>query len=727
MTNQTRLRAAVRTLLFPLMLLPALALATPAAPAAPDPNPTVNKVAKSYGTDPVGTVAALELIYANPTHPERAAAGRALLNTLLIKKQAAEAKALAADLLAAPPTDALGEAKLLQLDLERRYAAGDWEGLEAIEPRATAASQDTTVPVEARADLLHHLMTVYSRVPRLEDASRTLETIITLLGDTPSQRLLTALRAKGAIHAMQSQFPPAIEALLAALRVGEALGEPVDTGVLRNLTGIFIYLGEHARAIEYAERAEKEQRGQSPTPEERMGVLSVLATAYIGAGNVEQGRRWSQEALAFGRANQLPTGGALNNYGHLLRDEGQFAEALEVFQELARQVDPRDPPEVRAVVEKNLGETLAQLARHAEAAPHLQRARELYETADVRPKRLELYPVLIDNLEALGRYAEALVAMREFKALSDEVTSTESQTRIGELENTLDLERKNQALAVAETANEIQRAENTALQAQRARADAINLALVASLVAATAVLVLLWRTHRLRTRSHHELAARSAEIERQRNDLAELNTTISQQSREDELTGLGNRRCLIEAIATPGHFDGQHLLVMLDLDHFKTINDNHGHDAGDRALQQFADTLRAVARQGDLMVRWGGEEFVWVCRGASADQGPALCERLLRQLREQPFVEGTSRRITASLGYVPLPTWDDAAPDWDTALRIADYAVYCTKASGRDGWTGLVGEGSTPDLAGTSPAELEERGVLRRLASGRVMDAPGSG
>jgi diguanylate cyclase (GGDEF)-like protein len=237
------------------------------------------------------------------------------------------------------------------------------------------------------------------------------------------------------------------------------------------------------------------------------------------------------------------------------------------------------------------------------------------------------------------------------------------------------------------------------------------------------VVLLLWRTHRLRSRSHQALATRSVEIERQRNALAELNTTISQQSREDELTGLGNRRHLQEAIATPGHLDGPHLLVMLDLDHFKDINDSHGHDAGDRALQQFADTLRAVARQGDLLVRWGGEEFVWVCRGAAPDQGPALCERLLGQMRQQPFVEGTHRRITASLGYVPLPTWENAAPDWEGALRIADYAVYCTKANGRDGWTGFVGEGSAPDLAGVPLPVLEEQGALRRVSSRRAPEA----
>lgn len=727
MTIKPRLRAAVSGLMLALFLLPAAALATLAAPSTPPVErfPAVAAAAARYETDPEGAVATLQALHADAENPERAAAGRKLLGIHLIRKDADAARAIATVLLAEPATDAIGEVQLLDLEFKRRFTFGDFADLPALEPRAKAAAENTTVPVEARVAMLHELATVYSRVPRLDDAITTLDTMVAMLGDQPSAALKSALRAKGGIHAMQSQFPKAIESLLKAQDVGEAMGAPLDTGILRNLTGIFINLKEYDRAIEYAERAEAFQRANPTAPESHMGVLSILATAHIAAGHLEPGARWSREALAFGRANQLPIGGVLNNYAHLLRDKGQHAEALALFQELASQVSPRDLPEVRGVAEKNIGETLMKLGRHAEADVHLQRAREFFETTDVRSKRLELYPVLIENLEALGRPADALAAMREFKTLSDEVTTAESQTRIGELENTIDLARKSQALADAEAANELQRAENAALQAQQARADAINLALIASLVAAAAVLALLWRTQRLRNRSHRELAARNVEIEDQRNALAELNTTIAQQNREDTLTGLGNRRSLLEAIADPASFREGNLLVMLDLDHFKAINDTYGHDTGDRALQQFAEALRAVARQGDLLVRWGGEEFVWICRGAGADKGPALCERLLRQLRQQPVVEGTSQRITASLGFVPLPTWSDTPADWDGALRIADYAVYCSKASGRDGWTGFVGEGSGHGLVGSSPAAMEERGLLRRVRPGAPAEQTG--
>jgi len=720
MTTAMRLPAAARRSLLAMMLVPCLAWATPASPAtAPQPlPPAVIEAAERYATDPAGAVAALQALRADASNPAYAAAARPLLFIYIKERRLDEAKALAATLLAAPPTDGIAEVKLLSLELERRFIASDFDGLEALEPRVQAASRLDSVPATQRASMLQHLMTVYSRVPRLVDATATLETILTLLGDTPSDALLDALRAKGAVHAMQGQFPEAIESLMGADRVLVALDRPADTGILRNLAGISINLGEFDRAIEYAERAELIQRTLSQTPEARMGVLSIVATAHIGAGHSDEGRRWSEEALAFGRANQLPTGSVLNNYAALLRDEGRNTEALAAFQELLPQVSPSDPPDVRGVVEKNIGETLVALDRRAEAMPHLQRARELYETADVRPKRLELYPVLIENLEALGRTGEALAAMHEFKALNDEVINTESKTRIGDLENTIALAGKEQALAESEAANELQRADNDALQASKSRANAINLALLASLVAVIAVLALLWRTHRLRARSHRELTARSAEIEEQRSALQTLNASIKQQSREDALTGLGNRRQLLDRIAAANASDTG-VLVMADLDHFKAVNDTHGHDTGDRALQLFADALRAVARQGDLLVRWGGEEFVWLCRGAAADQGPALCERLLRQLREHPLdVNGQPLHVTASLGFVPLPAWPGTAPEWDGALKIVDYALYRSKSSGRGGWTGFVGAGEGPVEAGATPAALEERGRLRRVEPG---------
>jgi diguanylate cyclase (GGDEF)-like protein len=674
MNLSTRLRAAACRALLGALLLPLAAAATPAAASA---------------TPAAGPPAAAE------ASPEQ-------LRSLLTERRLDEANALAETLLAEPGLPPARETELLILWMKGLFAAGDLSRIAQLEPRVQALAANDAVPAADRASLLHQLASLYTRVPRFADALAMFGQIEAVLGDAPDKQLLDALSAKGAVHAMQGQNAEAIEALHRAEQMGQALGLPENANLLRNLAGLFIGLGEFDRAIDYARRGEEAQRKQDPPPppQVRKGMLSVLATAYISAKDFEQGQRWSETAIAFGREHGLPVTAELNNYATLLRDTGRHAEALAIYRDLTSQVAPTDAPEIRGVLEKNIGETLVALGRRAEAAGHLQAARELYETADVRPKRLELYPVLIDNLDALGRHAEALAALREFKALSDETINAESQTRIGQLENAIDLERKEKALAEAEAANELQRAANEALQAGQERARAINIALAASLVALAALLALLWRTVRIRARTTRELSAR--------------NQVIEQLSREDALTGLGNRRRLLEVMAE-AQATGS-LVVMADLDHFKAINDQHGHDTGDRALKLFADALRAVARSGDLMVRWGGEEFVWVCRGADAAQGPALCDRLLRQLRENPLdVGGQPLPVTASLGFVPLPTWPGATPDWDAALRIADYGVYCSKNAGRNRWTGFAGVDAAPGEAVASPAALEQQGKLKRL------------
>jgi diguanylate cyclase (GGDEF)-like protein len=235
----------------------------------------------------------------------------------------------------------------------------------------------------------------------------------------------------------------------------------------------------------------------------------------------------------------------------------------------------------------------------------------------------------------------------------------------------------------------VQRSENEALQAEQASARALNLALLAGLAGLAAVLALLWRTARIRARSHRALAESAREIEAQRNALIELNAAIQKQSVEDSLTGLGNRRLLQSLMESDRPARG--LLVMADLDHFKRINDRHGHEVGDSALKLFADALRSVARPDDLLVRWGGEEFVWLCRDATLDEGPLRCEQLRRTLRDHPLqVAGGSVEITASLGFVPLPVWPEIEVDWALALRIADHGVYCSKSAGRDRWTGFA-------------------------------------
>lgn len=151
----------------------------------------------------------------------------------------------------------------------------------------------------------------------------------------------------------------------------------------------------------------------------------------------------------------------------------------------------------------------------------------------------------------------------------------------------------------------------------------------------------------------------------------------------DELTGLFNRRHFLRlATRELGHLDHgrHHGLALIDLDHFKRINDAHGHAAGDRVLQTFAAVARACLRDGDIIARYGGEEFVLLLPNTDADQFTACCERLREAFAKAEPVGVKVDNLSLSAGMTLLVAGDDL----DEALQRADQALYQAKRGGRN-------------------------------------------
>lgn len=152
----------------------------------------------------------------------------------------------------------------------------------------------------------------------------------------------------------------------------------------------------------------------------------------------------------------------------------------------------------------------------------------------------------------------------------------------------------------------------------------------------------------------------------------------------DPLTGLLNRGAFRRQVKDTLHQlrpDRPSTLALLDLDHFKKVNDTHGHAAGDAALLMLADLLRENLRPGDAVGRIGGEEFAILLAGLSVTEAGVVCERLCRTLAERP-VPGVepALRITASMGIGGL----SVGTSMDEAFRAADTALYAAKAGGRN-------------------------------------------
>ncbi|MDX1626337.1 MAG: GGDEF domain-containing protein [Wenzhouxiangellaceae bacterium] len=153
---------------------------------------------------------------------------------------------------------------------------------------------------------------------------------------------------------------------------------------------------------------------------------------------------------------------------------------------------------------------------------------------------------------------------------------------------------------------------------------------------------------------------------------------LARQARRDPLTGVGNRRAMEEELTafargTAAAADTRFGLVLLDLDHFKRINDDHGHEAGDRVLKDFTTILSDTLRRGDLVYRYGGEEFVVVLPGLGPDDLGIVLEKLQSAIRES--LRGPAGAITASMGAARFR----AGEDWRVALADADKALYDAK------------------------------------------------
>lgn len=155
----------------------------------------------------------------------------------------------------------------------------------------------------------------------------------------------------------------------------------------------------------------------------------------------------------------------------------------------------------------------------------------------------------------------------------------------------------------------------------------------------------------------------------------------------DGLTRAYNKRYLIERLHMELSFAQRHgtslCVVLFDVDHFKRINDAHGHLAGDRVLVELCELLQECIRQEDVLARYGGEEFGVLCRGIVGAQGVVVAERLRQAAAARPIVhEGASIPVTISLGVAAFPEVSAATPE--ALLAAADRALYAAKRAGRD-------------------------------------------
>jgi len=206
-------------------------------------------------------------------------------------------------------------------------------------------------------------------------------------------------------------------------------------------------------------------------------------------------------------------------------------------------------------------------------------------------------------------------------------------------------------------------------------------------------------------------------------ELQRKNLELQEMSFTDALTGVWNRRYLEEIVTSEAEqvlrnyqrsrpsdvrkLDHRDLVfIMVDMDFFKQVNDAHGHPVGDRLLQMVAQRLSTVVRKSDVLVRWGGEEFLIMSRSTDASGTPAFCSRVLEVMSAEPFDlgQGLSIRKTCSIGWAAYP-WCRTAYEAmcaEESIILADAALYRAKALGRNQAIGIV----PTDCVSQNPAAI---------------------
>lgn len=180
----------------------------------------------------------------------------------------------------------------------------------------------------------------------------------------------------------------------------------------------------------------------------------------------------------------------------------------------------------------------------------------------------------------------------------------------------------------------------------------------------------------------NEMQRYQIRLEEYQAKLERINAQLETQSVTDSLTGLYNRRAFAQQLGQSiAHAErsGEPLsLVMIDIDHFKSLNDTFGHLAGDEVIRQLGDVIRATARTGDIAARYGGEEMAVILPGSDRDAATVLAERLRRAVEATPWAR---RAITVSVGATTCTTGKTGATE---IVSQADKALYRAKHLGRN-------------------------------------------
>jgi diguanylate cyclase (GGDEF)-like protein len=490
-----------------------------------------------------------------------------------------------------------------------------------------------------------------------------------------------AMISSGESFAEDGNFPTALTRMQAATTLARQSGDPLLSVIaLNSLAYLYNQMREHDEAFDALDEAIRAAEAlDSP------GRMAILKNTEYGvamdSGQVQRGLKAMQATLELARqvgAGPM-IGTALVNLSDWHLKQHDYRHALAYAQQALEQARHISDDRLTATARVNIGQIYLAMGRLAEGKKNMEQGMAWYGKSGHKPDLQMVLAEYGEALERAGDYAAAVDAYHRERTLSNELFEKRRQKTVMELQEKYEADKRQRQIELLRQENQVKSTEidNRRLQ-QRVW---WLLALVFAL--ASVIVGILYRKVR------HANA-----------QLEEKNLELKQQSARDPLTGLYNRRHFQEFMR--GYQDsarrdaglnaqGEEMvsaIFLLDVDHFKHINDTWGHGAGDAVLREIAEGLREILRETDMIVRWGGEEFLAFLPALPRDRLDEVALRLLTGIPARRVeYQGTTLSVNVSIGFAPFPLGQapDAGPmSWERAVNIVDMALYLAKGHGRN-------------------------------------------
>jgi len=481
----------------------------------------------------------------------------------------------------------------------------------------------------------------------------------------------------------------------AMLRYNQALKLADETGPmwrridLRALVANVLF--DAGQADKAAEISREEMRLATESSDE-FGISAAYTNRAIqfsrGPDNgtvLSDWRAALEHARLGGNQHQIVVGMA--NIADYYLQHGDFQTAYDLSQKALPLAQRTNDLPAQSVAIANTGLALIGMKRKAEGLPMVREAASIDERAGTANNISESAKELGGYLEQAGYMEDALAAYHQYRQMRDELNQQDRQRALIELQESFANENRQHELDMLLREGKLKDEEilHHDLQVKQWTAAGFASLLLLAVVAVLA--------RRLRVRNQL---------------LSVSNEQLRIQAEIDPLTGLSNRHHLQAVMAERplGGLEGT--LYLLDVDHFKQINDQCGHAGGDTVLVEIARRLRHTLRDDDLIVRWGGEEFLVLVRPLPQAEAEALAQRLLCALADAPVLhEGQPVAVSASIGFGLFPMHTstpqaDLDVNWERAISLVDTAMYMAKAHGRNGACSIL------KMDAATPADVEE-------------------